>query len=104
MRSLTKMLTYRIAVLILLAAVTFYFTGNLGEATAITVVFNVCGSVVYYVYERLWNSIDWGKNGAGPRKSGVGALSSLGAMRTNADPVEASATRSASKEPEPNTG
>jgi hypothetical protein len=44
------MSSYRIAVVALLAAVTYYFTGNAGEATAISVVFNVAGSAVYYAY------------------------------------------------------
>ena len=63
MRSIAKMLSYRVAVIALLAAVTFYFTGNAGEATAISIVFNVAGSVVYYGYERMWDSIAWGKVG-----------------------------------------
>ena len=55
------MLTYRIAVIAILAEVTFYFTGNAGEATAISVVFNIAGSLVYFGYERLWDSIGWGR-------------------------------------------
>ncbi len=55
------MTTYRVAIIALLAAVTFYYAGNAGEATAITVVFNVIGSVLYYGYERLWDSISWGR-------------------------------------------
>ncbi len=60
-RSLVKMIAYRIVVFALLAAVTYYFTGNAGQTTVISVVFNVAGSAVYYVYERLWDVIPWGK-------------------------------------------
>ncbi len=55
------MVTYRIVIVALLAAITLYYTGNPGEATAITIVFNAGGSAVYYGFERLWGSIEWGK-------------------------------------------
>jgi uncharacterized membrane protein len=54
-------MTYRIVVIALLAAITFYFTGNAGEATIITILFNVGGSIAYYTFERLWDAIPWGK-------------------------------------------
>jgi uncharacterized membrane protein len=54
-------MTYRIAVIALLAFITYFFTGNAGEATGITLVFNVGGTVIYYLYERLWDAINWGK-------------------------------------------
>jgi len=57
---------YRVVVIALLAAVTYAFTGNAGETTLITIVFNAAGSVVYYGFERLWDSIRWGKRGAAP--------------------------------------
>jgi uncharacterized membrane protein len=60
-RSLTKMVSYRIVIVILLMAITYYFTGDLGQTTTISVVFNVAGSIVYYVYERGWGKIEWGK-------------------------------------------
>jgi uncharacterized membrane protein len=60
-RSLAKAMTYRIVVIALLAAITFYFTGNAGEATVITILFNVGGSIAYYTFERLWDAIPWGR-------------------------------------------
>ncbi len=55
------MLSYRIVIFALLAAITYYFTGNAGQTTVISIVFNVLGSVVYYGYERLWDVIQWGR-------------------------------------------
>jgi len=55
------MLIYRVIVIALLAAVTYAFTGNAGETTVITVVFNVGGAAIYYAFERLWDAIEWGK-------------------------------------------
>jgi len=54
------MASYRIVVFALLAAITYYYTGNSGQSTVISVVFNVAGSVVYYAYERLWGAVKWG--------------------------------------------
>jgi len=61
-RSIAKTLTYRIVIAALLALITFYFTGNPGQTTVITIVFNVGGTAIYYGFERLWDSITWGKN------------------------------------------
>jgi len=58
------MLTYRIAVAALLAVITFYLTGDTGLTAVVTVVFNVSGSLVYYVFERMWDSISWGRTDA----------------------------------------
>jgi len=59
---MAKTLTYRVVVFALLAAITFYFTGNAGQTTVIAVVFNVAGALVYYIFERLWNAITWGSD------------------------------------------
>jgi uncharacterized membrane protein len=59
---MAKTLTYRVVVFALLAVITYYYTGNAGETTVISVVFNVSGTVVYYVFERLWNAVSWGKD------------------------------------------
>jgi uncharacterized membrane protein len=61
MRSIAKTLSYRVVIIALLAAITFYYTGNAGQTTIITVVFNLSGAAVYYGYERLWDAIGWGK-------------------------------------------
>lgn len=60
-RSIAKTAVYRMTAIALLAALSFYYTGNAGEATTITILFNVGGSVVYYALERLWDSVAWGK-------------------------------------------
>ncbi len=67
------MLSYRVSVFALLATITYYFTGNAGQTTTISVVFNVAGSLVYYAYERLWDAINWGKPGA-PRLTLVNSV------------------------------
>lgn len=60
-RSLAKTIAYRAVATALLFAVTYAYTGNPGESTAISIVFNVLAAVAYYALERLWNVTDWGK-------------------------------------------
>jgi uncharacterized membrane protein len=60
-RSIVKTLTYRIIIAALLVMITYYFTGNPGTTTIITVVFNVGGTAIYYGFERLWDDISWGR-------------------------------------------
>jgi uncharacterized membrane protein len=60
-RSIVKTLSYRAIVAAMLALLTYYFTGNAGTTTIITVIFNLGGTAVYYGFERLWDSINWGR-------------------------------------------
>jgi uncharacterized membrane protein len=71
---MAKTVTYRVVIFALLATITYYYTGNAGETTVISVVFNVSGAVIYYFFERLWNAISWGKDkelrGSRPQEQG----------------------------------
>jgi uncharacterized membrane protein len=60
-RSLAKTLAYRIVAIVLLAVVTYVFTGNPGETTLVTIIFNAAGAAAYYGLERLWDGIGWGR-------------------------------------------
>jgi uncharacterized membrane protein len=62
-RFLGKTLSYRVVVVALLAVITYALTGNPGEATMITILFNTGAAVIYYGFERLWCSISWGVRG-----------------------------------------
>jgi uncharacterized membrane protein len=62
-RSLAKTLVYRVVAIALLAVVGYLYTGNAGEATTISILFNLAGALAYYVIERLWESIEWGRGG-----------------------------------------
>lgn len=59
-RSITKMLTYRAILTALLAVISWIFTGNVGQTTVITIVFSVAATAIYYLHERMWNSVRWG--------------------------------------------
>ncbi|HEV2227306.1 MAG TPA: DUF2061 domain-containing protein [Nitrososphaerales archaeon] len=60
-RSIVKTLAYRTIIAAILALLTYYFTGSATTTTIITVLFNVMGAAVYYGFERLWDSINWGR-------------------------------------------
>lgn len=54
------MLTYRAILIVLLAVISWIFTGNLGQTTIITVVFSAAATAVYYIHERVWSNVRWG--------------------------------------------
>ena len=60
-RSLVKTVTYRTFLTLLLAAISWYFTGNVSQTITITIVFSVSAMVIYYLHERIWSMINWGK-------------------------------------------
>jgi len=61
LRSLIKSLTYRIIAFIVLMMITWYATGDLVQTTFISVTFHTIQLFLYYIHERLWEKINWGK-------------------------------------------
>jgi uncharacterized membrane protein len=58
-RSVVKTLSYRAIVSVILAVVTFVFTGNLYQTSTIAIVFGILATATYYLHERLWSKIQW---------------------------------------------
>lgn len=58
-RSLVKAITYRAIASLVLAMISWYFTGNLFETSVITIVFTLLATVIYYIHERVWDKIEW---------------------------------------------
>ena len=61
LRSLIKSATYRIIAFIVLMVITWYATGDLVQTTFISVTFHTIQLFLYYIHERLWERINWGK-------------------------------------------
>lgn len=61
-RSITKTLTYRIAIIISTFTITFIMTGRIDVSFGVTIVSNVINTLLYYIHERMWNKIHWGKS------------------------------------------
>ena len=60
-RSLFKSVTWRLTALIVLGLISYLITGNWEEMTAITVIYSVLQVAVYFMHERLWAQIAWGR-------------------------------------------
>ncbi|MEM4389065.1 MAG: DUF2061 domain-containing protein [Candidatus Micrarchaeia archaeon] len=61
LRSLVKTITYRLAILILDFAVVYLLTGRLEIAAWFMLASNTYTSIGYYLHERIWDKIAWGK-------------------------------------------
>lgn len=60
-RSWVKSITWRIAGIFLLGAITWLVTKSWKDMTIITVLFHGIRLVLYYVHERLWEKVQWGR-------------------------------------------
>lgn len=60
-RSLAKSLTWRVLAIVVTFASIYVLTGELTTATAGTILTNSINFVLYYLHERFWLKIRWGK-------------------------------------------
>jgi len=60
-RSVIKTLSYRIAILILDFSFIYLFTGQVKIAFDFMLVSNLYTTIGYFVHERIWDKIKWGK-------------------------------------------
>lgn len=77
-RSLTKSFTWRIVGVVVLFIVSYLLTGDVPQASAITIIFNLIQIVLYYFHERAWIRIEWGRK----KGSMVWLWTCLGALIT----------------------
>lgn len=62
-RSIVKTITYRILIVISTFIVTYLLTGEIKASLEITTFANIVNTVLYFVHERLWKKVQWGKTG-----------------------------------------
>lgn len=60
-RSLVKTITYRLLIIVSTFIVTYLITGQMDLTIGITVVANSVNTLLYFIHERIWNRIHWGK-------------------------------------------
>lgn len=60
-RSVTKSITYRILVIISDLVVMYLLTRQVATTITLTVLTNVASTIFYFLHERVWNSVSWGK-------------------------------------------
>ncbi len=61
-RSLAKSLTWRIVAIVSTFVVGYFMTGSLSFAASLTLVSNLINFLLYYLHERVWLKVKWGKN------------------------------------------
>jgi uncharacterized membrane protein len=59
-RILIKTLIYRILSVIITFIGGILFTNNIRSALMITMLIEIIQTVIYFMYEEIWNKIDWG--------------------------------------------
>lgn len=60
-RSLAKAITYRILHITCDAIIAYFFTKNIFATAGIVALVNGYSTVLYYLHERIWVHITWGK-------------------------------------------
>lgn len=60
-RSITKSVTFRILVIASDLVVIYLLTRKVSATIAITIFTNLASTAFYFLHERIWNGISWGK-------------------------------------------
>ncbi len=60
-RSLTKAVTFRLLILVSDGFIIFAITRRFDVALGVIIVSNFASTVIYFLHERFWNNIHWGK-------------------------------------------
>ena len=60
-RSLAKTVSWRVTGSGATFAISYLISGNLGMASSIAVVQLLANTVLYFIHERIWNKVKWGK-------------------------------------------
>ena len=60
-RSIAKTVSYRVVILIFDFTCIYLFTGQVKVAVGFIIVSNIYTSVGYFIHERIWDKIKWGK-------------------------------------------
>lgn len=68
-RSLVKSVSYRVVSVMVDAIVAYYFTRNVALSAGIVIFVDAYSTLIYYLHERAWAHIHWGR-GSVPTGSG----------------------------------
>ncbi|MBP9771884.1 MAG: DUF2061 domain-containing protein [Candidatus Pacebacteria bacterium] len=60
-RTVAKTILWRIVATLITWGTIYWFTGEIKESIEITLIAALIGMTAYYFYERIWNSVGWGK-------------------------------------------
>lgn len=65
-RTFAKAVTWQIAGMIVMIAIGFAFTGSLAAGGGIAAISSLTGFLSYFLHERVWSRISWGRQSASP--------------------------------------
>jgi adenylylsulfate kinase len=60
-RSIAKAISYRLVIVVLDFAVIYMLTGKPAVAVGFMIVSNIYTTVAYFLHERLWARVTWGR-------------------------------------------
>jgi len=60
-RTVVRMITYRLTAWLFTILYTWLFTGNISSAAGFATLLHILLSIDYYMHERIWLKIKWGK-------------------------------------------
>lgn len=60
-RSIVKAIVYRCMGIMVLAGITWVITRNVIQVTTVTIVYHIVSIIGYYIYERVWCHMKWGR-------------------------------------------
>ena len=60
-RTLVKTLTWRFFAVLITWIVVYLYSRDVQESTVVAVIANVIKMAVYYLHERVWNNLSFGK-------------------------------------------
>jgi adenylylsulfate kinase len=60
-RTIVRGATYRLSAWLFTILWTYMFTGNISEATGFSTLLHLLLTIDYYVHERIWLKINWGR-------------------------------------------
>lgn len=67
-RSVVKAITFRIVILCADTITIYFFTRRVDLTIGLVIVSNFSSTILYFLHERVWNSITWGKHAKTAKK------------------------------------
>jgi len=60
-RSLAKAISLRIIIIIVDVFIIYYLTQRYDITLSVIIFTNLTGTIIHFIFERVWNNIHWGK-------------------------------------------
>ncbi|HEU4965963.1 MAG TPA: DUF2061 domain-containing protein [Candidatus Saccharimonadales bacterium] len=60
-RSIVKSVSFRVLVVVSDTVVIYAITRHVGATIALTIATNVASTILYFLHERSWDAISWGR-------------------------------------------